>query len=146
MASHLYQQALMAHYKAPQNVGDILAADRIGEGFNANCGDKLKLGLWLADGRLSLIRYQIRACAICTASTSILSVQLTGQAIDNACRISEQLLQAVQGKADWPEGTAALSLAATSINRHRCITLGWQTCLQALNDRKSSAAMAEHTY
>lgn len=126
MSTDIYKATLMAHFKAPKNVGALEHSQHQAEGFNASCGDKVQIGFDLVDGRVTNIRYQIRACAICTASTSMMSEALEGLSVEAVTSTIALLHQALKANGAWPEGIEALSGAATSINRHKCIELSWQ--------------------
>jgi len=132
MTDTIYQAQLMDHFRQPRNKASTADASITAEGFNANCGDKVKLGLFIDGQTISSIKYQIRACAICTASTSIMSEQLTGKTFSQAKKLINQIKVSVKTNAAWPQHCEALSGPAVSINRHKCILLGWQACEDAL--------------
>lgn len=132
MSEKIYHQQLLEHYKKPRNIGDVSGAQFINEGFNANCGDKVKIGIFVENKQINKVRYQVRGCAICTASTSLMSELLTGLSISAALKALNQLNLSLSGEAQWPKGCEALSGAATIRGRQKCISLSWQTCEQIL--------------
>jgi nitrogen fixation NifU-like protein len=132
MTDAIYKEFLLNHYREPRNMGELNGATITTEGFNANCGDKVKVGLFIEDDTITQVRYQIRGCAICTASTSIMSEQLTGTKISDAQHLIQQIQNSVKHQTQWPPDTEALSGAAKSIGRHKCILLSWNACSEAL--------------
>ncbi len=132
MTNTVYKDILLDHYRHPRNQGSLDGAHHFSKGFNANCGDKIKLGVFLEGNRLQQVKFQARACAICTASTSMMTEQMIGRTTEQARQIIHQIEAAVIGKADWPAGCEALAGAAGSVNRHKCITLSWQALAESL--------------
>jgi len=64
---------MMKHYREPQNKGFIDADGYIlNYQNNASCIDEVKLMTKIKDGRIEDIRFEGEACAVCTASTSIM--------------------------------------------------------------------------
>lgn len=133
MTNDIYKAVLLAHYRDPKNQGSVEGANLMSEGFNANCGDKVRLGLFMDGDVIRRIVHQSRACAICTASISMMSEQLAGATVNSAKQCIAQIKLALTTNTHWPTGCEALSGAATSINRHKCILLGWQACEEALD-------------
>lgn len=111
---------------------DLSEASFTAQGFNANCGDRVSIGVSVEAGRLSFIGYQARACAVCQASMHVLCEQLQAMPISDARQHIQAFITAVHEQQGWPEGTEPFSAIATSINRHKCLTLGWEACLEAL--------------
>lgn len=86
---NLYQEQIIDHYKSPHNWGSIKDADKILEGANVSCGDDLKFYLKLdKNHKISDIKWHGRACAICIASSSMLSDQIKGQTLSQIEKIS----------------------------------------------------------
>lgn len=137
MSDSIYRAQLLEHYRHPRHKGDPSGSALIKDGINANCGDQIRLGLTLHSGTVSAIRYQIRACAICTASASIMSELFEQQSTESVLKKIEAFKKAVKTNQDWPEGTEPLSGAGVSINRHRCLTLPWETCEALLLENAS---------
>ena len=85
---NLYQEQIIDHYQSPHNWGEIKDADKVLEVANVSCGDDLTFYLKLdGDHKISDIKWQGRACAICIASSSMLSDQIVGQTLDQIQKI-----------------------------------------------------------
>lgn len=98
------------------------------DGINANCGDRIKLGLHLDETRIREVRYQIRACAVCTASASIMGELIEQRPLVEARALIQQLKSALKEGRPWPDRTEALSGLTGHVNRHACVLLPWEAC------------------
>ena len=86
----IYREEMLEHVKNPRNTGVLSNADFIGESVNNSCGDSLKIYLKLKDNKITEIKYDAQACAVATASASILSEQLIGKSIEAAKKITKE--------------------------------------------------------
>ncbi|MEA3202588.1 MAG: nitrogen fixation protein NifU, partial [Thermoplasmata archaeon] len=64
----LYQETILEHNKRPRNFRPMEGADRVQEGFNPLCGDRLTLFLKLDGERIADVAFQGHGCAISTSS------------------------------------------------------------------------------
>ena len=53
----LYQEVILDHNKRPRNFGTLPGANRVANGFNPLCGDKLRLSLRLSGEVIEDIRF-----------------------------------------------------------------------------------------
>ncbi len=86
----IYREEMLEHVKNPRNTGVLSNADFIGESVNNSCGDSLKIYLKLKDNKITEVKYEAQACAVATASASILSEQLIGKSIEEAKKITKE--------------------------------------------------------
>jgi nitrogen fixation protein NifU and related proteins len=92
-----YSAALLEHYRRPRNFGSLPHADVQHEVLNPLCGDRIRLELALAGDVIADVRFRGDACAICTASASLLTEVLRSLALKQAGRIGERdVLAALQ--------------------------------------------------
>jgi len=75
----LYQQVIIDHNKKPRNFREMENADRVVEGYNPLCGDKLKLFLKIEDGVIQDASFQGEGCAISKASSSMMTDSVKGK-------------------------------------------------------------------
>lgn len=93
----LYGEKIAEHAKHPRNQGVLDDADAVNEGTNPLCGDRLRMQLKLAEGRIAEVRFHAEACMVSIASASILSELLPGMSIAEARALPrERLLQALE--------------------------------------------------
>jgi nitrogen fixation NifU-like protein len=84
----LYRDYILEHYRRPHNFGVLENATTTQEGANPLCGDRITLQLRVADGQIAGVGFTGRGCAISQASTSLLTDELRGKAVDAAAAIS----------------------------------------------------------
>jgi len=80
----LYQEIIVDHNRNPRNFGIIDNADKIIEGFNPLCGDKLKLYLKTEGKNIADISFDGSGCAISVASASLMTDAMKGKSINDA--------------------------------------------------------------
>ena len=151
---NLYQRTVLEHCRSPRNFHAMDEPDRVAEGFNPLCGDKVTVYLRtpgkegvppsLEDGTYSLpvviaeISFEAAGCAICLASASMMTELLDGEAADQARQQAEKVLEAFKpgvenGLGDLGE-IVALGSVRSYPSRIRCVTLPWKTFTAALDD------------
>jgi nitrogen fixation NifU-like protein len=93
----LYGEKIAEHAKNPRNAGALEDADVANEGTNPLCGDRLRMQLKHAEGRIAQVRFHAEACMVAIAAASILSEMLSGMSVAEARALSrERLLQALE--------------------------------------------------
>lgn len=132
----LYQSKILDHNKAPNNHFELRSATHHGHGMDALCGDDIRVWLRIEEKRVAAASWSGEACAITTASASMLTAWLIGRRIDEigpAFRLFQQLLDGDQN-ANATELGEMHTLAAVGRfpSRRRNATLPWQATLEAL--------------
>jgi nitrogen fixation NifU-like protein len=148
----LYQELIVDHSKSPRNFREMPDANRVADGFNPLCGDKLRL--YLDVDRDDVIRdasFKGSGCAISTASASIMTTMLKGQSVERARDMFETFHQLVtRPTSELNPGEAGIGLGKLAVfsgvhefpARVKCATLAWHTLKNAL-DNKQEAAKTE---
>lgn len=138
MSMELYQEVLLQHSKRPRNFGPLAGATHRAEGVNATCGDEVTVELAVENGAVREAKFTGSACAICTASASILTLEVTGRSEAEARALAEDFRKlAVAGEATGAvQGNVRLEVMG-SVHRFpqrvKCATLPWETTLAALD-------------
>lgn len=83
-----YNKVVMEHFVNPKNMGELENPDGVGEAGNAKCGDIMRIGFKLKDGKIEDIRFKTFGCAAAIASTSMLTELAKGKTIEEAKKIS----------------------------------------------------------
>ena len=83
----LYQEIILDHNKKPRNCYVMDCATRSADGHNPLCGDVVKVYLRIEDGIIEEISFQGHGCAICTASTSMMTESVKGRKVDDVKEI-----------------------------------------------------------
>jgi nitrogen fixation protein NifU and related proteins len=133
----LYQEIIVDHNRNPQNFGKLEDADRIVEGFNPLCGDRLNLYLKLDGDTISDVHFDGTGCAISVASASLMTEALKGRTVQEAESIFNEfheLLTAKELPLDLEKfgKLAALAGVRDYPTRIKCATLCWHTLHSAL--------------
>ena len=132
----LYQETILDHYRKPRNSGRLADSNRMAEGFNPLCGDRVKLYLKLEDGVIRDVRFEGIGCAIATASASLMTESIKDKREDEALQLLEKIHGMVTG------GTTAGNLGKLEVlagvhefpERVKCATLAWHTLKAALEN------------
>jgi nitrogen fixation NifU-like protein len=75
----LYQQVILDHNRSPHHYGRLEGATHSARGQDALCGDDILVELRVADGKIQEAAFSGEACAITTASASMLMDWLVGR-------------------------------------------------------------------
>jgi tRNA-uridine 2-sulfurtransferase len=87
----------MRHLATPRGAGPLEGADARGESGSAACGDLVRIALRVAGGRVRAARFQAFGCGAATAAASAACARLGGAGLDDAMRLSADLLDADLG-------------------------------------------------
>ena len=93
----MYRENILDHYKRPRNAGKMEKPDSVGFDSNPLCGDEVSVQLRIEGGRVSDIKFESTACAICTASASMLSEEVKGRKLEEARRVGKERVLAMLG-------------------------------------------------
>lgn len=110
----MYRDEILDLYNNPRNSGKIEDADIIKEGDNPSCGDHLTLYANIEEEKIVEIKHESDACAICTASTSILTEEVKG--------LSKEEIQELDK--DWMLEKLGIEVSPM---RMKCALLGLKT-------------------
>jgi len=134
MDNELYQEVLLQHSKRPRNFGPLENPTHAADGHNALCGDEISVTLRIENGKVADAKFTGSACAICTASASI----MTGEVKGLTCPAVEALTQHFRQLAK--DGTAPEVPAKLEVlggvhqfpQRVKCAVLPWETLTSAM--------------
>ena len=135
----MMRQIIMDHYESPRNHG--LVDDDNYKSVNMDsetCIDNIDIQALIEDNVIKDIRFDGEACAICTASTSIMSELLIGKTIDEANKIIENYQNMIYEKDYDPEiieEAIVFMNTHKQANRIKCATLGW-TAIKKILDQE----------
>ena len=114
-----YGSVVLEHFRKPRNQRTLARVSASHEGFNRQCGDRVRIELELDGDTIRAAAFTANACAICTASASLLTERVEGAATSAALAISDDDAIAALGD-EVPKG------------RRTCVTLPWETLRRAL--------------
>ena len=129
----MYQDALLAHYRAPQNRRVLVDATASGRRRNPLCGDEIVVELRVADGVILDAGFGGRGCSIATASASMLSAAVVGKTRGDAIHLADAVDAMLRGEpAAMPPELEPLRGVAPFPARHGCVTMPWAALREAL--------------
>ncbi len=121
-----YGATVLEHFRRPRNQRTLERPSVTREGFNPLCGDRVRIELEVAGDIIARAAFTANACAICTASASLLTERLIGASLESALALGDDdIVRALD--ADLP--AARLS----------CATLPLRTAREALSTLRPSA-------
>ena len=85
----LYRQNILDHYQNPRNFGTLERPDISAEDSNPLCGDRIRMDLRVADGRIQEVRFSGVGCSISRAAASMLSEEIEGKTLEEVKRIGK---------------------------------------------------------
>jgi len=141
----LYRDVIVDHNRAPRNFRKIAGADRMLEGFNPLCGDKLTLYVKLDGETIQDLSFEGSGCAISVASASLMTERLKGKSRAEAEKlfdtVHDLLTKDVPTDADALGKLAVLAGVREFPSRVKCASLCWHTLKGALDqDGKTSVS------
>ncbi len=137
----LYREVILDHNRSPRNFGRIENADRIVNGVNPLCGDKMTLYLKLSGDRIADARFEGTGCAISVASSSLMTERIKGATVGDTLSLFAAVRDMLTGIADPDERMqklAALAGVREFPSRVKCASLGWHALKSALTDGTAS--------
>ena len=139
----LYQEVIFDHNRNPRNFHVMENYDRMVEGFNPLCGDRLTLFLKLDGEIITDASFQGSGCAISTASVSLMTEIIKGKTQAEAEELFHTFHKITTGKSEELQLEAVGKLAVLAGVREfparvKCATLAWHTLDAALKNEQTS--------
>ena len=131
----LYKELVLDHYRNPRNRGALDGCTHAADGVNPLCGDSLRVELVCADDRIATMRFSGEACAITTATASMLSELVAGFGTSEIAALNAPFDRLLRGEVDADDALGPLN-ALAGLRRHplrrKCAELAWATLRAAL--------------
>jgi nitrogen fixation NifU-like protein len=132
----LYREVILDHNRSPRNFGELDDANRVVQGVNPLCGDKLTLYLRLDGDTVSDIKFKGTGCAISVASSSLMTERVKGQSVQAALGLFEQVHDMLTDESSLPseelEKLVALAGVREFPSRVKCASLAWHALKTAV--------------
>lgn len=128
-----YRDDLLAHARHPTGAAVFPPDDPAPRHVNPACGDDIRLHLDFApDGTLRTLTHHTRACAVCTASASILATVAPGRTPDGLLALANTV-ETTLGASDFPSPPlSALNAVRGFPARRDCALLPWRALRASL--------------
>lgn len=142
----LYQDLVLEHKRAPRHFGKLAEPTHEARGRNPTCGDDIQVQLQMEGDAVKDIRFTGQGCAICIASTSMMTEAVHGRDRQVAEDLQRRFRAVLTGEAD-PEETSLgklVSLAGVRQypSRIKCALLGWHALMHALQQPAGETTVA----
>lgn len=128
----LYREIILNHYRAPHHFKKIEGPTAFARKENSVCGDRIEVMICVdGEGRLQEVAFQGAACAICTASASIMCDLLQGKTLAQAQDILQEFMRIMLGEQP-AQGLSSLGDAKSLEgvlpypSRTHCALVAWQ--------------------
>lgn len=131
----LYREVILDHNRSPRNFGEIEDADRVVNGVNPLCGDKMTLYIKLDGDRIDDVRFEGTGCAISIASSSLMTERVKGTTVDETLELFDDVHDMLTGSREPDERMeklAALAGVREFPSRVKCASLAWHALKSAL--------------
>ncbi|MBC5784703.1 SUF system NifU family Fe-S cluster assembly protein [Ramlibacter sp. USB13] len=132
----LYQDLVLEHKRAPRHFGELAAPTHEAQGRNPQCGDEVRVQLRIEDDRVRDIGFSGQGCAICVASTSMMTEVMLGKEVEAARALQERFRAVLTGQAEPGEMPAGKLESLAGVrnypSRVKCALLGWHALMHAL--------------
>jgi nitrogen fixation NifU-like protein len=148
-SKQLYQEVILDHNRKPRNWGALADATHRAEGVNPLCGDRIQLGVKLADDAVEAIAFEGEACAICKASASMMTSAVKGKARAEAEQLIQEFRDMATGKLDTSKDAHRLGRLTVFSGvrdlptRVKCAILPWHTLHAAFHSIASTSTESE---
>lgn len=137
MSDLLYRKELLRLAADAHGAGRLAHADTTGLAHNPVCGDKVVIDLALANGRVTDIRQETKACVLTQASAAILGKNLKGLARPDVEALRDVLAAMLGANGPVPERPfedyAVFDAALAYPSRHVCVLLPLAAALAAFD-------------
>jgi len=133
----MYREVVLDHYKKPRGRCPLDRHDVENEGFNPVCGDEVKIGLRIEDGKVIGVHSLGRGCSISVASGSMLAEILQGKTLQEARSLAENFRKMMHGEISPDDVDLGDLEALEGVQkfpvRIKCALLPWTTLLDAID-------------
>jgi nitrogen fixation NifU-like protein len=132
--SAMYQDRLLAEYRAPKNRRELPQANGRAERKNPVCGDAFTVMIHAVDNRVVDVAFEGQGCSIAVASASLMTQQIVGSTIAEVVSVaaSVDVMLASGASALLPALLEPLRGVAPFPARHGCALLPWQALRDAI--------------
>lgn len=93
-----YSPTVMEHFEHPRNAGELEQPDGEATTSNPVCGDRMRVMIRVAEGRVAEVRWQTRGCPPAIATSSFASEMVRGWALEDVEALTrDQIAEAIGG-------------------------------------------------
>ncbi len=137
MDENLKRDVILDNYTNPANKARIDDEGYIGvNSNNSSCIDNIDLWVKIENDRIVDVKFDGEACAISTASTSIMTKELEGKSLEEATRFIDNFYNMIEEReydVNLLNEACVFDTIYKQANRKTCATLPYKGILDAIN-------------
>lgn len=142
----LYQDLVLEHKRAPRHFGKLAEPTHEARGRNPTCGDDIQVQLQMEGNAVKDIRFTGQGCAICIASTSMMTEAVHGRDRQVAEDLQRRFRAVLTGEADAEETSLGKLVSLAGVRQYpsriKCALLGWHALMHALQQPAGETTVA----
>jgi nitrogen fixation NifU-like protein len=123
----IYQEHILDHYEDPYHRGECKSLTHSHRDKNPLCGDVIRVGLSIQEGRIVEAWFDGEGCVVSQASASMLMEKLEGKTLDEVRTFPAEEMLDLYG-------------ARLTPNRQKCCLLSWRVVQSALHSPVEAVA------
>ena len=135
MNEALYDKAIMRLAADAAGAGRLAGATGSATVHNPMCGDRITIDVATAEGKVTAVSQEAKACLLCQAAASLICSAAIGRDVRQLSGLKDEieawLLRGQAMPAAWT-GLAAFAAVAKARSRVRCVTLPFEALAKAL--------------
>ena len=135
MNDAVYHQAILDTARRAFGAGRLACPDGEAEMDNPLCGDRVRLTVVVANGRLDQVAHEVRGCVLCEAAAALVAEFGPGLTVEEASTLAVAVRHMLVAAGATPPGWQELAMftpVAARPGRHDCVLLPFETLCEAL--------------
>jgi len=133
MIEALYNQRIRALAEAAHGAGKLDVASASVVRDSPMCGDRVRMDVLVADGRIAALAHEVRGCVLCRAAASVIGLHAVGLSAAESDALRGQVAAMLAGGAP-PDGWAELAVfepVRPHRSRHGCVLIPFEALARA---------------
>ncbi len=143
----IYQEVILDHNRKPRNYGSLSHPTHHATGHNPLCGDRIDLDVNMLNERIEEIVFRGESCAICKASSSMMTNAVKGRSRQEAEALIQEfrdMLVSRENKDFDHLGRLKVLAGVRDLpTRVKCAILPWHTLHAAMNSTGDATTEAD---
>lgn len=134
MSADIYHRRILEEARTATGAGRLDAPDVVVEQDNPLCGDRIRLELALADGRVRELAQTTRGCLLARAAASLLARAAPGRPLSELAELQDRIAAWLAGEGPMPRDVPDLDIfepARAVKSRHECVLLPFAAVREA---------------
>lgn len=135
MNEDFYQARILETARAAAGAGRLAAPAGSAEVDNPLCGDRVRVDVDVADGRVTAVAQQVRGCVLCEAAAAIVATRAVGGEAAALAGLEAAVARMLAESGPVPAGWEPLEMfapVAARPSRHDCVRLPFEALRRAL--------------